>query len=143
MCQSISTNGRPVTRMKEVWSLKQRRTCLYVFKKTFFFPPGTNLDKVKEWSLKKMATQFKGYKTKLHREFVKKGLTPDWNKMGFLKLKPYWNEFVEFKLPEDSMAKSKQNTVNASQNEYNHRLGIGGYKSAIRRWDKMEQDHDC
>jgi len=109
-------------------------------KENFFFPEGTDIDKVKEWTLKKMCNQFKDFKTKLHRDFVKKGLTPDWNKKGYLKLRPYWNEFVEYRLSEDSKALSSQNTENASHKEYNHHLGTGGYKSARRKWEAMEQD---
>lgn len=44
----------------------------------FTLPVGANVDLVKTWTLKKMATHFQTWK-KLYNEFVKKNLTPNFD----------------------------------------------------------------
>jgi hypothetical protein len=49
-------------------------------------------------------------------------------------------EFKEYKFSEESQELSEKNKVNAATKKYNHCLGPGGYKKAIQKWHKMEQD---
>jgi hypothetical protein len=49
--------------------------------------------KVKAWTLKKMAIQFKDFKKRLNLDYVEKGLTPDF-KGATEKIKNHWDEFV-------------------------------------------------
>ena len=91
--------------------------------------------------MKKMATQFQCWKKRLYTEFVKKNLTPNFNAIGpYSKLRPYWNEFVEYKKSEEGEARALKNQQNARQKEYHHRTGSGGYKTAARKWEQMEAD---
>jgi hypothetical protein len=46
----------------------------------------------------------------------------------------------EYKLSKEAHELSEKNKVNAAAKKYNHRLGPGGYKKAIQKWQKMEQD---
>lgn len=104
----------------------------------FNFPPG-KADKVKGWAFKKMAIQFGSFKKKLVANFVNKGLTPDFDKV-WKKQREWWNEFVNYKHSADSMAASIQGKMNASKKKNFHRLGPGGYKVAIPKWEKMENN---
>ena len=104
----------------------------------FNFPPG-KADKVKGWAFKKMAIQFGSFKKKLVANFVNKGLTPDFDKV-WKKQREWWNEFVNYKHSADSMAASIQGKMNASKKKNFHRLGPGGYKVAVPKWEKMENN---
>ena len=36
------------------------------------------------------------------------------------------------------MARSVQNKLNAAKKEYHHRLGAGGYRAAVPKWEAFE-----
>ncbi|RLN17003.1 transposon protein, putative, CACTA, En/Spm sub-class [Panicum miliaceum] len=55
-------------------------------------------------------------------------------------VKPYWEEFKEYKFFEEAQQLSEKNKINAAAKIYNHCLGPGGYKKAIQKWQKREQD---
>ena len=82
--------------------------------------------------------QFVTFKKKLFTNYIKKGKEPKWNDLP--QVKPYWEEFKQYKLSEEAQGKSEQAKSNASKKKYNHHLGAGGYKKAVRKWQKMEQD---
>jgi hypothetical protein len=86
-------------------------------------------EKVKEWALKKMATQFQSFKKRLSNDFIKKGRTPEFT--GPLeKLKNHWVEFVEYKTSAEALARSEVNKENGAKKKYHHKLGPCGYKIA-------------
>jgi hypothetical protein len=77
-----------------------------------------------------MATQFQNFKKKLTRDFIKNNLTPNWDE--YPKIKDHWKSFVKYKKTEIFAQKSAQGKKSASKKEeYNHRLGRGGYAVAI------------
>ena len=81
-------------------------------------------DKVKQWTLKKMATQFNNWKKTLWMKYGKK--TPEFT--GHLeKIKDVWTEFVAYKKSATAVARSDKNKANAAKKKYHHRLGTGGY----------------
>ena len=57
---------------------------------------------VQKWTMKKIATQFQTWEKSLYTKYVKKNLTPNFNTSGPLaKLRPYWNDFVQYKTSEE------------------------------------------
>ena len=81
--------------------------------------------------------QFVTFKKKLFTNYIKKGKEPKWNDLP--QVKPYWKEFKQYKLSEEAQGKSEHAKSNASKKKYSHHLGAGGYKKAVRKWQKMEQ----
>lgn len=106
----------------------------------FSFPEGTNLAKVRTWALQKGAIAFQSFKKRLNKDFVKKGTTPDFTKKGYAKLRDHWDSFVHYKQTEEAAKLVAINTVSASKKKEFHKLGSGGYKVVLPKWDKMEQD---
>ena len=47
---------------------------------------------------------------------------------------------VQYKSSEDSEHRTAQARENASKKKHFHHLGQGGYKAAILKWQKMEED---
>jgi hypothetical protein len=43
-------------------------------------------------------------------------------------------------LSEEARELSEKTKINAAAKKYNHRIGADGYKKAIRKWHKVEQD---
>ena len=61
--------------------------------------------------MKNMAIAFQTFKKNLNKDYVKKGLTPDFEK-DFKNQCPYWDAFVQYKSSEDS----EQRTTHAKEN---------------------------
>ena len=93
---------------------------------------------VKQCALRKMALAFSKFKKKLFANYIKKDKEPNWDDLP--QVKPYQEEFKQCKLFEEAQEKSEQNKINAANKNYNHHLRAGGYKKAIRKWQKMEHD---
>ena len=93
--------------------------------------------KVKEWALKKMATQFQSFKKRLYNEYIKKNKTPEFT--GPLeKQKHHWAGFVAYKASPVALQRSEKNKKNAAKKKYHHVMGTGGYKSAVPKWEQSE-----
>nr|AAL31019.1 putative hydroxyproline-rich glycoprotein [Oryza sativa Japonica Group] len=102
---------------------------------TFILPAGTE-DKVKRWTLKKMAEQFQSFKGDLYQKYILKGQTPNFD--TFPKLRDHWDEFVAYKTGEQGQAMMERNKENAAKKKYHHHLGSGGYSVAMPKWEQME-----
>ena len=95
--------------------------------------------KVKEWTLKKMAEMFRGWKKNLWKAYKKKKEMPAFD--GHLaKQANNWEAFKAYKESEDADKLSKKNKENAAKMEYHHHLGAGGYDEAMPKWDRKEQE---
>jgi hypothetical protein len=95
------------------------------------------MSKVKEWALKKMATQFQAFKKRLYNDYIKKERTPDFT--GQLeKTKNHWDAFVEYKASSEALQRSAKNKANTAKKKYHPVMGTGGYKSAMPKWDQTE-----
>ena len=90
--------------------------------------------------MQKGAIAFQLYKKRLTRDYIKKGLTPDFTKKEFEKLRDHWDAFLQYKELADAIKKIETKTINARKKKEFHTLGPGGYKKAIPKWDRMEQD---
>ena len=55
-------------------------------------------------------------------------------------LRGHWDAVVQYKSSELGLQKVHKAKENASKKVYHHTLGQGGYKLAIPKWEKMEQD---
>ena len=81
---------------------------------------------------------FSDVQEKLEQRLQKEGLTPDFNKHP--KLRDHWDSFVQFKQSEKSQSQTQTNADNAHKKQYFHHLGTGGDKSAVTKWQRMEDD---
>ena len=87
--------------------------------------------------LEKMALAFATFK-KLYINYIKNDKEPNWDDLP--QVKPYWEEFKQYKLSDEAQGKSQQAKMNAANKKYSHHLGAGGYKKSVKKWQKMEQD---
>ena len=71
--------------------------------------------------MKKMAIAFQTFKKNLNKDYVKKGLTPDFEK-DFKNQRPYWDAFVQYKSSKDSEQRTTQAKENASKKKHFHIL---------------------
>ena len=86
-----------------------------------------------------MVEQLQTFKKNLTKKYIKTGTTPEFT--GELeKIKDHWDAFVQYKTSELGIEKVQKAKDNASKKIYHHTLGQGGYKLAIPKWEKMEQD---
>ncbi|WVZ97684.1 hypothetical protein U9M48_043198, partial [Paspalum notatum var. saurae] len=69
---------------------------------------------VKQWALKKMAIVLQTFKTKIWANYYKES--------------------------EAAKACSKQNSGISRKRKYNHKMGPGGYRRSIPKWEKMEAE---
>ena len=104
----------------------------------FSFSEGVNEELVKQCALKKMALAFATFTKKLFTNYIKKEEEPNWDDLP--QIKPYWEEFKQYKLSEDAQEKSEAAKKNTAQKKYSHHLGASWYKKAIKKWQKIEQD---
>ena len=92
-------------------------------------------EKVKEWILKKMAIQFQTWKKKLWKKYEKEDPVFTGN---LEKLQEHWPAFKAYKTSSTAESRSAKNKINAGKKEYFHKLGSGGYKTAIPKWQAFE-----
>ena len=91
---------------------------------------------VKQCALKKMAILLQTFKTKLQGNYVKHGQTPDFEK--YPKLRGDWELFVQYKELEVGIARLEENADISRKRKYSHKMGLGGDRRSILKWEKME-----
>jgi hypothetical protein len=91
--------------------------------------------------MQKGAIAFQSYKKRLNKDYIKKGLAPDFTKKRLSKLRYQWDSFVQYKQSQEAAKLIATDTINASKKREFYKLGSGGYKVAMPKWVKME--HDC
>ncbi|KAK1645151.1 hypothetical protein QYE76_062956 [Lolium multiflorum] len=94
-------------------------------------------NKVKEWTLKKMAIQFQTWKKNLWDKYKNEDPVFDDN---LVKIKDHWQEFKRYKQSSTFVSRSVTNKKNASKKTIWHHMGSGGYKTAIPRWIAYENE---
>jgi hypothetical protein len=55
----------------------------------FSFPEGTNLENVRTWAMQMGAIAFQSYKKRLNKDYIKKGLSPNFIKKELAKLRDH------------------------------------------------------
>ncbi|KAK1691851.1 hypothetical protein QYE76_008548 [Lolium multiflorum] len=94
---------------------------------------------VKKWALQKMGELFRAWKKRLWATYKQEKKPPKFE--GYLSKQEHnWDAFVKYKTSEDAVALSKKNKKNASEKEYHHHTGRGGYKVAMPKWDEQEAE---
>jgi len=76
----------------------------------------------------------------LYNKFVKKNESPNFNLKQYVKLRAFWDDFVQYKISEVGEERAIRNKENTNKKTYHHHMGSGGYKSAVPKWDRMEQE---
>ena len=95
--------------------------------------------KVKKWTLGKMAELFRVWKKRLWAKYLEKKTPPVFD--GYLaKQANHWPAFKKYKESEDALKKSAKNKKNADKKKYHHKLGPGGYETAMPKWDQKEAE---
>ena len=94
---------------------------------------------VKKCALRKMALAFATFKKKLYTNYIKKDKESIWDDLS--QVKPYWEEFKQYKLSEEAQEKFQQAKVNAANKKYSHHLGAVGYKKSIKKRVKSIFSH--
>ena len=95
--------------------------------------------KVKKWTLGKMAELFRVWKKSLWAKYMEKKTPPVFD--GYLaKQANHWPAFKKYKESEDALKKSAKNKKNADKKKYHHKLGPGGYETAMPKWDQKEAE---
>jgi hypothetical protein len=83
--------------------------------------------------------QFWGYKKMLYKKYVAKQKTLVFEG-AYEKLREQWPKFVAFKEYERAKEMSVKNKANAEKKTYHHVLGLDGYRSAVPKWEAMENE---
>jgi len=63
---------------------------------------------------------------------------PNFNLKQYVKLRAFWDDFVQYKTSEQGEEWAIRNQENACKKTYPHNIGSGGYKSVIPKWDRIE-----
>jgi hypothetical protein len=81
------------------------------------------------------------FKHALNKYYVQRGLSP-LNRFGYITPNE-WDTFVQQHITPQVVALSNKMKELNTKNKFRHKLGLGGYKSAMSKWTKKEQElHD-
>jgi hypothetical protein len=99
--------------------------------------PASAEDVVKSVMLINMGKLFCKWKSKMNRNYVKKGLVP--KHMGKI-TEAQWKEFVQQKIDPKALAISNEFAEMSKKNIYPHRMGSNGYVGKIPEWKKKIEE---
>ena len=94
-------------------------------------------EKLKKWTLKKMATQFRNWKKTLWNKYENKD--PDLSGT-LVKIQHDWPMFKAYKKSSMAVDRSFINKKNAAKKIYHHHLRTCGYTTAIPKWLAFEEE---
>ena len=86
-----------------------------------------------------MTPMFQGYKKRLYQDYIKKNMTPDFNSPNYAKLRPFWDDFVRFKMSKEAQERVRKKQENARRKTYHHTMGSGGYQTAVPKWKRPKK----
>jgi len=66
-------------------------------------------------------------------------MTPDFNSLNYAKLRPFWDDFVWFKMSEEAQERVRKNQENAQRKTYHHTMGLGVYQTTVPKWENAEK----
>jgi hypothetical protein len=105
---------------------------------SFKVPKGTE-DAVRKSMLYAMAKMFRGWKTEMNRDFVKKNKVPPPKKMGKI-TQAQWEECVRQKTELKAKELGKTNSQRAKMNKHPHHLGSTGYHHKVVQWNMITEE---
>jgi hypothetical protein len=105
---------------------------------SFKVPKGIE-DAVRKSMLSAMAKMFRGWKTEMNRDFVKKNRVLPPKKMGKIN-QAQWEEFVRQKTELKTKELGKTNSQRAKMNKHPHRLGSTGYHHKVVQWNRIIEE---
>ena len=142
---TIQEWNKPKTGQASYVDKRSKETLWTTLMANFTLPPEEDENnpviqrKVKEWTLSKMAEQFRNWKVKLNK-FVKDKETPNFEDPEYAKIRVHWPEFVAYKTSTEAAKRSEVNRANAKKKEYHQVTGSGGYMAQRPKWEKAEKD---
>src|SRR4051794_11166204 len=93
--------------------------------------------KVKKFSLMKMGKLFRQWKKQLWATYKRYKKPPKFD--GYLpKQKHNWDAFVKYKNSKHAKASSEKNKEKSNKKVHHHKMGRGGYKTAMPKWAEQE-----
>ncbi|CAO2147652.1 unnamed protein product [Urochloa humidicola] len=84
-----------------------------------------------------MGERFKQFRCYLNK-LVKEGREPEWD--DYPTQRPYWEEFVRYKLSEEAQTISAKNTQNARKNPNPHNIGSRGIVRKLPEWQAQLEE---
>jgi hypothetical protein len=99
--------------------------------------PASAEDVVKSVMLINMGRLFRKWKSKMNRNYVKKGLVP--KHMGNI-TEAQWKEFAQHKTNPKALAISSEFAEMSKKNIYPHHMGSSGYVGKILKWKKKIEE---
>jgi len=85
--RACTSEGNAMGRIKDMFTLSE----------------GVDQELMKKCALRKMALAFATFKKKLYTNYIKKDKEPNWDDLP--QVKPYWEEFKQYKLSEEAKKK--------------------------------------
>jgi hypothetical protein len=86
-----------------------------------------------------MAELFRMWKKRLWAKYLEKKTPPVFE--GYLaKQAAHWPAFKAYKESEEAEKLREKNKKNADKKQYHHKMGPGGYETAVPKWDKKEAE---
>jgi hypothetical protein len=112
---------------------------LWGFIKEYYIFPSEQEKIGKNAMMKTISNALRRFRYALNKYYVQRGLSL---LNQFLYITPNeWDTFVQqHTTPQAVTLSSKMKELNA-KNKSRHKLGLGGYKAAIPKWAKKEQEH--
>ena len=95
----------------------------------FEFPTRFDEEVTKERAFFIMGNSFKYFRYYLNKNYVKKGIEPEWRKCPHQQ--EYWSDFVSWKESDEVKEQSEANTINSHKNMRPHHTGLHGYVRKI------------
>ena len=74
--------------------------------------------RIYDWTMNKMAVLLQNWKKSLYNKFVKKNETPNFNLKQYVKLRAFWDDFVQYKTSEEGEERANRNKENASKKTF-------------------------
>jgi hypothetical protein len=106
-------------------------------KEHYIFPSKT--EKIgKNSMMKTIFNALQRFKHALNKYYVQRGLSP-LNRFGYI-IPNEWDTFVQQHTTTQAVALSNRMKELNTKNKFRHKLGPGGYKAAMPKWAKKEQE---
>jgi hypothetical protein len=111
---------------------------LWRFIKEYYIFPSKQEKIGKNDMMKIIFNALRRFKHPLNKYYVQRGLSP-LNRFGYITPNE-WDTFVQQHITPQVVALSNKMKELNAKNKFRHKVGLGGYKSAMSKWTKKEQE---